>query len=326
VAPSGLGIMLVGFAEGLGAAKTYAVRHHYDIDPNRELLAIGAAGLAAGLSSGMVVNGSLSKTAVNGGAGARTQLSGIVVAALTVVTLLFLTGLFEKLPEATLAAIVVAAVVELVDIGALREFYRVYTDRLGRIYGVAGRPDFIAAVAAMAGVLIFDTLPGLFIGIAMSLLLLLYRASRPHVAELGKVPGTSDQYADVARHPENERPEGISVMRVEGGLFFANAEPVRSRIRALATQRRLRAVVLDAEAMPFVDITAARMLGQLASDLERSGCALVIARDVGQVRDVLRHTTGTEVLAGVYRSVEAAVKALQSRDSDAASSERGPRV
>ena len=110
--------MLVGFAEGLGAAKTYAAREHYEIDPNRELLGLGAANLGAGVA-GMVVNGSLSKTAVNGGAGARSQMSGIVVAALTVVTLLFLTALFEELPEATLAAVVIAAVIELVDIGAL---------------------------------------------------------------------------------------------------------------------------------------------------------------------------------------------------------------
>src|SRR5262245_63998163 len=103
--------MLVGFAEGLGAAKTYAARNHYDIDVNRELLGLGAANIGAGLSSGMVVNGSLSKTAVNGSAGARSQLSGCIVALMTVVTLLFLTGLFESLPEATLAAVVIAALV-----------------------------------------------------------------------------------------------------------------------------------------------------------------------------------------------------------------------
>jgi sulfate permease, SulP family len=96
-----VGIMLVGFAEGLGAAKTYASRNHYEIDPNRELLGLGTANIGSGLASGMIVNGSLSKTAVNGSAGAKTQLSGLVVAALTVITLLFLTGLFENLPEAT---------------------------------------------------------------------------------------------------------------------------------------------------------------------------------------------------------------------------------
>ncbi len=118
VAGSSVGVVLIGFAEGLGAAKTYAARDGYEIDANRELLGLGGANLAAGLSSGMVVNGSLSKTAVNGGAGAKTQASGLFVAALTIVTLLFLTGLFEDLPEATLAAVVIAAVIELVDIAA----------------------------------------------------------------------------------------------------------------------------------------------------------------------------------------------------------------
>jgi MFS superfamily sulfate permease-like transporter len=120
----GVAVMLIGFAEGLGAAKTYAAREHYEIDANRELLGVRGANLAAGLSSGMVVNGSLSKTAVNGSAGARTQLSGLIVAALTILTLLFLTGLFEQLPDATLAAVVIAAVIELVDVAALRRLCR----------------------------------------------------------------------------------------------------------------------------------------------------------------------------------------------------------
>ena len=219
LAPGAIGVMLVGFAEGLGAAKTYASRNHYEIDPSRELIGLGAANLASGLSSGMVVNGSLSKTAVNASAGARTQLSGVVVAAMTVVTLLFLTGLFESLPEATLAGVVIAALIELVDFPALAA-YRVYSKQLGRAYGVASRPDFIAAVAAMLGVLVFDTLPGPFIGIAISLVLLLYRVSRPRIARLGVVPGGTGQYADLERHPENSEPDGVKVLRIEGGLFF----------------------------------------------------------------------------------------------------------
>jgi Sulfate permease family len=146
LAPSAIGVMLVGFAEGLGAAKTYAAQHHYEVDANRELLGLGAANLGAGLSSGMVVNGSLSKTAVNGSAGAHSQVSGQVVAALTVLTLLFLTGLFETLPEATLAAVVIAAVIELIDIPGLVTLYRVAPRQLRGIYGVAARPDFLAAL------------------------------------------------------------------------------------------------------------------------------------------------------------------------------------
>ena len=146
-----VGVMLVGFAEGLGAAKTYAAREGYDVDANRELVGLGVANLGAGLASGMVVNGSLSKTAVNGGAGAKSQISGLTAAVLTVVTLLFLTGLFEKLPEATLAAVVVAAVIELVDIASLKRLWRVRTGRLASVYRVTSRVDFFAAAATLAG-------------------------------------------------------------------------------------------------------------------------------------------------------------------------------
>lgn len=319
VAP-GAGIMLVGFAEGLGAAKTYAAPDGYEIDTNRELLGLGAANVAAGLSSGMVVNGSLSKTAVNGSAGARSQLSGIVVAALTVVTLLFLTGLFEDLPEATLAAVVIAAVAELVDAGSQVDLYRLYTGRLGRIYGVAARPDFLASTAALLGVLLFDTLPGLFIGISVSLLLLLYRSSRPHVAELGRVPGTAGQFADRDRHPENAAAPGVVVLRVESALYFANADAVRREVEARAAGDGVRAVVLDAETVGAVDVTAVRMLVQVAAGLSRSGTRFAIAHGIGQVRDMLRvggaeggHGDGDGPGGGpleLYPTVTAALAAL----------------
>jgi len=325
LAPAAAAVMLVGFAEGLGAAKTYAARHHYEVDANRELLGLGAANLGSGLSSGMVVNGSLSKTAVNGSAGARSQVSGLVVAALTILTLLFLTGLFENLPQATLAAVVIAAVIELVDFPALATLYRIATRELRGIYGIAARPDFIAAVAALAGVLVFDTLPGLFIGIVVSLLLLLYRASRPHVAVLGQVPGTSGQYGDIQRHPENELEPGIALLRVEGGLFFANADTVRAAVRAHAAEPGTRAVVLDAETAPFIDVSAARMLVQVTDDLRRLGVELVLTRSVGQVRDVLRRADTAATLPPAYPSVQAAVEALSDGSRPRDPQSPGPR-
>lgn len=306
-----IGVLLIGIAEGLGAAKTYAAREHYDIDPNRELLGLGAANMAAGLSSGMVVNGSLSKTAVNGGAGARSQVSGLVVAALTVVTLLFFTGLFEQLPEATLAGVVIAAVWELVDVRSLRRLYRLSTEPLARLSGLTARPDFLAAIAAMLGVLIFDTLPGLFIGIGMSLVLLLYRAYRPHIATLGLVPGSRDQYGDVARHPENALVPGVPILRVDSPLFFANAEHVRATVRDAAAQPDARAVILDMEATPSVDVSAIRMLAELREDLTARGSRLVLARNLGQVRELMRRELGEGSVEDVYPNVAAAVAALQ---------------
>jgi high affinity sulfate transporter 1 len=305
----GAGVLLIGFAEGLAAAKTYAARAGYDIDANRELAGLGVANLGAGLSSGMVVNGSLSKTAVNGGAGARSQLSGLTVAALTVVTLLFLTGLFEQLPEATLAAVVIAAVVELIDIPALRRLYSVWTERLAAIYGPAARADFLAAITAMLGVLVFDTLPGLVIGIAVSMTLLLFRASRPHMSRLVRVAGADRLWVDAERHPDLHPEPGIVVVRVESGLFFANADHVRDSIRALAVAG-VSAVVLDGETTPFIDVTAAGMLDQLTRDLASHGVRLYFARDIGQVRDVLHHTGNGPDLV-IYRDIDAAITAAR---------------
>lgn len=308
---SAVGIALVGFAEGLAAAKSYAATKGYRVDPNRELVGLGAANIGAGLSSGMVVAGSLSKTAVNGSAGARSQFSGVVVAGLTVLTLLLLTGLFEDLPEPALAAVVVAAVIDLIDLSALRRLYRVHSTGLGRIYGRAARADLLAAVAALAGVLVLDTLPGLFVGIGVSATLLVYRASRPHVAVVGQLPGDG-RWADVERHPEARRPPGIVVVRPESGLFYGNADNVHAAILAAVdgAPDAVHGVVVDAQSVPTIDVTAADMLAQLAADLERRGITLSVARDLGQVRDVLRHSDAAALATTVHPTVEAAVAAV----------------
>jgi SulP family sulfate permease len=251
----------------------------------------------------------LSKTAVNAGWGAPTQLSGLAAATVTVLTMLFLTGLFEDLPEATLGAVVIAALIELVDVRSLIRLYRLSTSRLGRIYGAAARPDFIAAVAAMLGVLIFDTLPGLFIGIAVSLLLLVYRSSYPNVATLGRAEG-SDLYTDMDRHPENTTVPGVVILRIESALFFGNADGVGAWIRAQARAPGVTTVVLDAESIPFVDFTAITALRNTAQDLEGSGVHLVIAHDIGQVRDLFEAAGAQEILEHLYPSVQAAVDAV----------------
>ncbi|MEV0893722.1 SulP family inorganic anion transporter [Promicromonospora sp. NPDC050262] len=305
-----VGLMLVGFAEGLGAAKTYAAGQGYDIDPNRELVGLGLSNLGSGFLSGMVVNGSLSKTAVSAGAGARSQFSALTAAALTVVTLLFLTGLFERLPEATLAAVVVAAVVELVDVRSLRRLWRVRTSRMARVYQVTARADFMGAAAALLGVLVFETLPGLVIGIAVSLILLLARTSRPRIATLAPVgdePGRP--WVDAARNPRYPAVPGILAVRVEAPLLFANAEYVRFRVRELAAQTPgLRLVVLDGRATPSIDVTAAAMLVQLRSDLQGDGCDLALAEGIGQVRDVLARI-GAKGEPHLYTTLDDAVRA-----------------
>ena len=258
----------------------------------------------------MAVSGSLSKTAVNASAGARTQVSGLLAAGLAVVALLLLTGLFEDLPEATLAAVVIAAVIELVDVPALVDLYNTYTKRLGRQFGWVARPDFIAAVAALLGVTIFGTLPGLFIGISVSLLLLVYRASRPYVAVLGRTPDPDGSYRDINRHPAARAGEGIVVLRIESGLYFANADNVRERILDAGGAEGVHAVIIDAETTPFVDVTAARMLLAAHEELGADGVRLVLVRVVGQVRDVLGCITEDGGPIGPYPTIAAAVEAL----------------
>jgi MFS superfamily sulfate permease-like transporter len=258
----------------------------------------------------MVVNGSLSKTAVNGDAGANTQLSGLVVAVLTVVTLLFLTGLFTDLPEATLAAVVIAAVIELVDIGALKRLYRASArSSPGRLPDLTARPDFLAAATALAGVLIFGTLPGLAIGVSVSFVLLLYRASRPRVARLGEVPPHSGQYTDIARHPDNLQHPGIAVVRVEAGLFFANADLVRTRLLHVTVDPDIRAIVLDAETIAFIDVTAAEMLARVADELKERNVQLVIAHGISAVRHDLRVNDDGSGRIELFATVEEAVAA-----------------
>ena len=309
-----VGIALVGFAEGLGAAKTYATKAGYDVDPDRELLGVGAANLGTSLCSGMVVAGSLSKTAVNGGAGARSQASGLVVAALTVVTMLLLTGLFERLPEATLGAVVIVAVVELIDVPALRRLYRIWTSRLGAIYGLAARADFLAALAALLGVLVFDTLPGLFIGIAASILLLVYRTSRPNVAVLGPDRGPRSRLGR-PRPPPSGRAGAGCRGRTRGGRPVLRERGPCARPdpadRAVGTSPGRRPRRRD---HPVDRRGGAQMLADLAHNLRDRGVRLLVARDVGQVRDVVRRAEVPGIALGVYPTVDAAVQAaLDSR-------------
>jgi sulfate permease, SulP family len=140
---------------------------------------------------------------------------------------------------------------------------------------------------------------------------LIYRASHPHIAVLGKVPGTTGQYGDLERHPDNQQLPGIVILRVESGLFFANADAVRQSVRAHAATKGTRVVVLDAETAPSIDVTAAHMLAELTQSLEREGVRLLVCRQIGQVRDVVGQVATDTTPEGVYPTVQAAVQAAQ---------------
>ena len=223
-------------------------------------------------------------------------------------TLFFLTGLFEDLPEATLGAVVIAAVIDLVDVDALRRLHHI--NSLSRMYGPAARPDFYAAVAAMLGVLVFDLLPGLFIGIAVSLLLLLYRAAKPNIARLGRIPGTH-RYVDNQRFDDLEPTDGVVVLRVESGLFFANSEAVRNSIRSASAEPGVFGVVIDAETVPYIDVTAVEMLAGISEELGERGVGLAMARNVEQIQEVLKTAGAPPALRHLYTTVDAAVKGLR---------------
>jgi high affinity sulfate transporter 1 len=304
-----VGLMLVGFAESLAAAKAYPDADDA-LDPDRELIGTGAANVGAGLVGGFVVTGSFSKTSINADSGARSQMAGIIVALLVVVTMLFLTGLFEDLPEAALAAVVIAALIHAVDLVGLRDLARIR--ERGSPINPANRPDFIAAVAALLGVTVFDILPGLFIGIGASLVLLLYRSSRPHVTRLGELSAQPGHWGDVRRHTDAVEMPGVIVLRLEAAMFFANADEIRRSVVA-SLRDDTRAVVLDVETVPYIDVTAAYMLRDLQAELDRREVRLVIARDVGQVEDMMRETGLTTLLADSFVSIETAVKAAAGR-------------
>jgi MFS superfamily sulfate permease-like transporter len=198
-------------------------------------------------------------------------------------------------------------VIELVDVPALVRLWRVHTARLGAIYGFAARVDFIAALAALVGVLVFDTLPGLFIGIVASVVLLVYRTSQPHVAVLGRST-VQGHWVDRERHHDLTTVAGVVVARPEAGLFYANADNVYDAITE-EIDDATNLVVVDLATVPFVDVTATEMLIRLDDDLGRDGITLTIARDVGQVRDLLAAAGAGHLIDRVYPTVEDAVRA-----------------
>ena len=313
--PGALGLALVVYAESIAPARSLATKHKYEVDANQELLALGASNVGVGLSQGFAVDASLSRSAVNDSAGAKTQVAGLVNAGLIFVTILALTPLFHDLPDAALAAVVISAVAHLVDVKELKRLYRLK------------KTDFWLAVVCMMGVLIVDVLPGLIIAVAVSILVLVYRASRPRTVVLGKVPD-QDTFRDIERHPESETYPGLIIFRFEAELFFANASYFRDRIRELVAvaDPPTQAVLVDAEAIQYIDTTAVTALEELQEELADSGVELLMARVHGRVRDMLRRS-GLEERFGasrIYPSVRAGVNDYLRRYPEASGGDPRP--
>lgn len=278
IVPLAAGCLLLAYVEGISAARTFAVKHRYVLNPRQEFLGIGAANLLAALGQGYPVAGGLSQSAVNDKAGARTPLALIFASIALALCLLFFTGLLENLPKAVLAAVVLTAIMGLSDFPALVRMWHV------------SRLDFYAATIAMLSVLLLGILDGILLAALASALMLLLTASRPHVAFLGRIPGT-DSYSDVARHPENEALPGAIVFRPEASLLYINIdavlEAVLGRLRS-SSGSDIRMVVCDLSASPHIDLAGSRMLHALHEELTARGIVLRIIGARGRVRDLLR--------------------------------------
>ena len=291
--PLAAGCLLLAYIESISAARTFAAKHRYGVDPRQEFLGLGAANLAAALGHGYPVAGGLSQSAVNDKAGARTPLALVVASAALALCLLFLTGFLRNLPSAVLAAVVLTAISQLLDFRALVRMRRV------------SRLDFYAATIALGAVLLLGILQGILLAALASILLLIARASRPHVAFLGRIPGTN-LYSDCARHPENEALTGVIAFRPEASLIYINSEPVLDavldRLRAIGPNE-IRLVVCDLSASPMIDLAGSRMLHELHENLARRGVLLRIVGAHGSVRDVLRADGIGDKVAGLDREV-----------------------
>ena len=285
VLPLAAACFLLGFVESISAARTLAAKHDYEINPRQELLGLGAANLLAAFAQGFPIAGGLSQSAVNDKAGARTPLS-LVFASITMgVCLVFLTNLLHDLPTVILAAIVLVAVKGLIDVGALLHLWRV------------SRFEFSIAMVALVGVLLLGILKGVLVAVIVSLVLLLASAAHPHVAFLGRIPGTR-RYSDLERHPDNETIAGVLIFRVEASLLYFNIDHIRNclRERINATDSP-RLVVCDLSNSPYVDVAGADMLAELHKDLQSRHIQLRICEARAKARDLLR-AVGLEQQAG----------------------------
>jgi sulfate permease, SulP family len=297
--PLAMACFVLAAVETTAIGRMFGARHGHRLDATQEFLAIGGANLAAGLGGGFPVSGGMSQSLVNETGGARTPLSGLVAALITLLVVVFFTGLLRYLPQPVLAAIVLVAVTGLIQIDALKHIWHF------------SRQEFAVAMVALLGVLGSGLLNGVLLGVAISIVLLLRRGSRPSVTEIGRVRGTS-YFADLVRHPENERVPDVLVVRCEAALLYFNVDHVRDRIAALVAAREAppRLLVFFMGSVPHVDLAGAEFLVDLRATYGRAGIAFRLAEVHGQVRDALRRVAGGHAadLAEANQTVEDVIR------------------
>ena len=299
--PAALGIFAVGYADHILTARSFAGRHDQHVDANQELLAFGAANLAAGLTQAFPVGASGSRTTVNDQMGGRTQLVGAVSAAVVVVVLLFLTAPFEILPKATLGAVIIGAAIGLVEPAAWRALAR------------AGRSQVVIAIVTFAGVIAVGVLQALLVAVALSIVDVVARSAKPHDAVLGYVDRLG-RYANVTFHPSARVTPGVLVYRLDDRLFFANSRHFKARVReAIAgASTSVRWFVFDAEGTTEIDASGAEALEQTVRTLAAQDITFVVARAKHDLRRRLDATgLTTEIGANhIYPTVDEAVSAF----------------
>ena len=277
ILPVAFAALLLSYMESVSAARAFAAKHGYKIDVRQELLGLGSANLLVAFGHGYPVAGGLSQSAVNENAGAKTPLSLIFASLTLALCLLFFTGFLRNLPRAALAAIVLMAVAGLIKIKELRHLWRV------------SKLEFTVAAVALVGVLLFGILKGVLIAAVASILLLIHHVARPHVAFLGRIPGTR-RFSDLARHEKNERIPGVLAFRVESGIVYFNVGHVFRVVldRVEAELKTLRLVVCDLSTSPNIDLAGAKMLLELQTELAKRGVVLRLVEAHASVRDLLR--------------------------------------
>ncbi len=294
-------ISLITFVESVAIAQAFARQAGVRIDPNAELRGLGAANLASAFSGAFPVTGGFSRTVVNAEAGARTPLAGVLAAGFMVIVLLFATGLFRSLPNTVLAAVIIIAAFGLVDVKGLKHAW--HFDRL----------EGIAFGGTALGVLVAGVETGVVFGVVFSLALLVWRASHPHLAVMGRMPG-SEHFRNVLRHPEVECDPHLVIVRVDENLFFGNAEGIEERLFAIVDEHpEAKHLILVMSSVSHVDATAADMLEYLNATLGERGIRLHLAEVKGPVMDRLEAGTLLGHLSGeVFLSTHAAMCQLSS--------------
>ena len=277
--PAAVVIVFVGFVEALGVERELADKHHYEIDPDQELLALGTANSAAGLFQGMVVTGVPSRTAVVDAAGGRTQAAGIVGVVAVLPVVFFLTGLLHDLPDSALAAVVIVSIVGFIRLAEMRRVWRIR------------RSDGAIALLAFAGVVVLGIELGVIVAAVASIVMVVYRATTPRILELGR-RGSSDYFVDLRRHPDARTYPGVVILRPDAPLNFASVDAFDRRLRQLTDKPDPpRVVLLDASGIDHLDTTADHHLRKLVTRSRERGIRLVVVNVDDDVTEVM-HRSG----------------------------------